>query len=113
MHQGLGRNAPRRPEVRRAPPMLADWAGKKSRKNSASGSLLPWLVRTICVGRGEMGARRPAASAAGPPSAQGTVAMAKIQSEVIVGVISSLAAVAGLRGVRNTQLSVIPTTLPH
>jgi putative tryptophan/tyrosine transport system substrate-binding protein len=28
-------------------------------KNSASGSLLPWLVRTICVGRGEMGARGP------------------------------------------------------
>src|SRR5258708_32264328 len=85
--------------------MLADWAGKKSRKNSASGSLLPWLVRTICVGRGEMGARGPAASAAGPPSAQGTVAMAKIQSEVIVAIIAALVAVAVWRLARNPQLA--------
>jgi hypothetical protein len=87
--------------------MLADWAGKKSRKNSASGSLLPWLVRTICVGRGEMGARGPAASAAGPPSAQRTVAMAKIQSEVIVAIIAALVAVAVWRVARNPQLAVL------
>jgi hypothetical protein len=87
--------------------MLADWAVKKSRKNSASGSLLPWLVRTICVGRGEMGARGPAASAAGPPSAQGTVAMAKIQSEVIVAIIAALVAVAVWRVARNPQLAVL------
>src|SRR6266436_8985923 len=85
------------PEVRRAPPI----------KNSASGSLLPWLVRTICVGRGEMGARGPAASAAEPPSAQRTVAMAKIQSEVIVAIIAALVAVAVWRVARNPQLAVL------
>ncbi len=82
--------------------MLADWAGKKSEKNSASGSLLPWLVRTIWVGRGEMGARGPAASAAGPPPA-----MAKIQSEVIVAIIAALVAVAVWRVARNPQLAVL------
>src|SRR6266516_1952174 len=89
------------PEVRRAPPMLADWAGKKSEKNSASGSLLPWLVRTICVGRGEMGARGPAASAAGPRPA-----MAKIQAEVIVAIIAALVAVTVWRVARNPQLAL-------
>src|SRR5258706_16431313 len=56
---------------------------------------------------GEMGARGPAASAAGPPSAQGTVAMAKIQSEVIVAIIAALVAVAVWRVARNPQLAVL------
>ena len=54
-----------------------------------------------------MGARGPAASAAGPPSAQRTVAMAKIQSEVIVAIIAALVAVAVWRVARNPQLAVL------
>jgi hypothetical protein len=54
---------------------------------------------------GETGARGPAASAAG--SLPLGVAMAKIQSEIIVAIIAAVIAVAVSRVARNPQLAVL------
>jgi hypothetical protein len=57
---------------------------------------------------GETGARGPAASAAGPLlPLGGIVAIAKIQSEIIVAIIAAVVAVVVWRVARNPQLAVL------